>query len=65
MPDRLYQCCLQHCGAANDEVIEGIQRLEIEEGAQRRYGHDTYETGKQSQDQQRRAPVPRLCWEMV
>ena len=30
----------QHGGAANDEVINGIQRLQIEECAQRRYGQD-------------------------
>ena len=48
MPYRLYERCPHHRGAANDEVIEGIQRLEIEEGTQRRYSQDAYETNKQS-----------------
>src|SRR5437762_2782454 len=52
MPYRLDEHSPQHCSAANDEVINDIQRLEIEECAQRRYGQDAYLTGKQSQDHQ-------------
>jgi len=68
MPDRLYERCPQHGSATNDEVIEGIQHLEIEERTQGCYGHDTDQTSKQCQDQRRRAPVPALfmlihsCW---
>src|SRR5258708_37305170 len=40
MPYRLDENSPQHCGTANDKGINDIQRLEIEECAQRRYGED-------------------------